>query len=116
MVALLEKDKDTIEKCIGEMETLVSQSPELYVREACRVIWKYPVMLDAEENGDYAKMTELLELDDAKTFTLKKVSTNYRLYKVAIVAGLEEEAAKHREYVIENGGDTFYKKELETAN
>lgn len=116
MVALLEKDKDTIKKCIEEMETLVSQSPELYIREAYRVISKYPAMLNAEENGDYAQMTELLKLDDAKSFTLKKVSANYRLYKVATVAGLEEEAAKHREYVIENGGDTFYKKELETAN
>ena len=116
MVALIEKDRDVINKCIEEMETLVSQSPEMYIREAYRVISKYPAMLDAEENGDYAKMSELLELDDAKTFTLKKVSANYRLYKVATVAGLEEEAAKHRGYVIENGGDTFYKKELEVAN
>lgn len=116
MVALVEKDRDVIDKCIEEMETLVSQSPEVYIREAYRVISKYPAMLDAEENGDYVKMSELLELDDAKTFTLKKVSANYRLYKVATVAGLEEEAAKHRGYVIENGGDTFYKKELEAAN
>lgn len=116
MVALIEKDRDVINKCIEEMETLVSQSPEMYIREAYRVISKYPAMLDAEENGDYAKMSELLELDDAKTFTLKKVSANYRLYKVATVAGLEEEAAKHRGYVNENGGDTFYKKELEAAN
>ena len=116
MVALIEKDRDVINKCIEEMETLVSQSPEMYIREAYHVISKYPAMLDAEENGDYAKMSELLELDDAKTFTLKKVSANYRLYKVATVAGLEEEAAKHRGYVIENGGDTFYKKELEAAN
>ena len=113
MVALLEKDSDTILKCIEEIETLVSLSPELYVREAYRVISKYPEILKAEESGDYIKMEELLESDDAKTFTLKKVSANYRLYKVAAVAGMEAEASEHRAFVIQNGGDTFYKKELE---
>jgi len=113
MVALLEKDSDTILKCIEEIETLVSLSPELYVREAYRVISKYPEILKAEESGDYIKMAELLESDDAKTFTLKKVSANYRLYKVAAVAGMEAEASEHRAFVIQNGGDTFYKKELE---
>ena len=29
---------------------------------------------------------------------------------------MEAEAAKHRAYVIEKGGDTFYKKELENVN
>ncbi len=115
MVALLEKDKETIVKCIEGMETLVSQSPEQYVREACRIISKYPEILEAEENGDYTKMTELLELDDTKTFTLKKVSANYRLYKAAVAAGMEAEASEHRSYVLQNGGDTFYKKELEAA-
>jgi hypothetical protein len=115
MVALIEKDRETVKTCIAEIETLVSQTPVQYVREAFRIISKYPEILEAEESGDYAKMMELLELDDAKSFTLKKVSTNYRLYKVAIVAGLEEEAAKHLAYVIEKGGDTFYKKELESC-
>ncbi len=115
MVALIEKDRETVKTCIEEIETLVSQTPAQYVREAFRIISKYPEILEAEESGDYAKMMELLELDDAKTFTLKKVSTNYRLYKVAIVAGLEEEASKHRAYVLEKGGDTFYKKELESC-
>ncbi len=115
MVALIEKDRETIVKCIEEIETLVSQSPEQYVREACRIISKYPEILEAEENGDYTKMTELLELDDTKTFTLKKVSANYRLYKAAVAAGMEAEASEHRSYVLQNGGDTFYKKELEAA-
>lgn len=115
MVALIEKDRETVETCIGEIETLVSQTPAQYVREAFRIISKYPEILEAEESGDYTKMMELLELDDAKTFTLKKISANYRLYKVAIVAGLEEEAAKHRAYVLEKGEDTFYKKELESC-
>lgn len=115
MVALLVKDKETIVKCIEGMETLVSQTPEQYVREACRIISKYPEILEAEENGDYAKMTELLETDNAKTFTLKKVSANYRLYKAAVAAGMEAEASEHRSYVLQNGGDTFYKKELEAA-
>jgi len=38
------------------------------------------------------------------------------LHKIAVAAGMEEEAAKHREYVVENGGDTFYKSELEAFN
>lgn len=115
MVALVEKDRETVKTCIGEIETLVSQTPAQYVREAFHIISKYPEILEAEESGDYAKMMELLELDDAKTFTLKKISANYRLYKVAIVAGLKEEASKHRAYVVEKGGDTFYKKELESC-
>lgn len=47
MVALLEKDRGTIVKCIEEIETLVSQTPEQYVQEDCRVISKYPEILEA---------------------------------------------------------------------
>ena len=75
---------------------------------------KYPLIMDAEEKGDYTKATELLQIDE-KASELVKVNINYRLYKVAKVAGLEEEAAKHRAYVLEKGGDTFYKKELENV-
>lgn len=113
---MYEKDKETIESCIAEFETLVSQSIEQYVRDAHRMIARYPDILDAEENGDYLKMTELLKTEDAKEFTLKKLTTNYRLYKVAVVAGMEKEALEHRAYVLKNSGDTFYKKELESVN
>lgn len=101
MVALMEKDTDTINSCIEELETLVSQSIEQYVRDAHRLISRYPEILEAEETGDYAKVVEIAEAnDDAKTFTPKKVASNYRLYKVAIAAGMEAEAAKHRAYVL----------------
>ena len=29
---------------------------------------------------------------------------------------MEEEAAKHRAFVLEKGGDTFYKRELESVS
>ncbi len=113
MMALYRKDKGLVEKCIKDFETLMSQCSERYISDAYKVVARYPAIMDAEESGDYVKMTELLQTDDEKDVTLKKVTANYRLYKVAKTAGLEEKAERHRTYVLEKGGETFYKKELE---
>ncbi len=116
MVALYEKDRETLGKCLNEFATIASQSSAQYITMAYDVIKRYPMILEAEENGDYANALELLKLDEKKEPVIKKVSANYRLYKVAKAAGMEAEASEHRSYVLQNGGDTFYKKELETAN
>lgn len=115
IVALYERNEETIELCKKELETAVSQMPERYAREAYSVISKYPEIMEAEENGNYDKMVLLLKTNNGQNTTLKKVSENYRLYKVAKAAGMEMEAAEHRAYVLEKGGDTFYKKELENV-
>ena len=114
MIAAYEKDKEEVAYCIKELETLMTQANSPYMTTSYNIISKYPLIMDAEEKGDYTKATELLQIDE-KASELVKVNINYRLYKVAKVAGLEEEAAKHRAYVLEKGGDTFYKKELENV-
>lgn len=114
MIASSEKDKEAVAFYVKELETLMSQANSPYMTTSYSVISKYPLIMEAEEKGDYTAATELLQIDE-KASVLKKVNINYRLYKVAKVAGLEEEAEKHRAYVLEKGGDTFYKKELENV-
>lgn len=112
MIASREKDKEAVAQYVNELEELISKAGSPYMITSYNIISKYPLIMDAEENGDYAKALELLKIDEEKDSILKKVNVNYRLYKVAKVAGLEEEADMHRAYVLEKGGDTIYKKEL----
>lgn len=115
MVASREKDKKAVEHYVKELEALMSQANSPYMTTSYSIISRYPLILEAEEKGDYAKALELLATNE-KDSLLKKVNVNYRLYKVAMAAGMEEEASKHRAFVLENGGDTFYKRELEGVN
>ena len=115
MIKAQEKDKEAVAFYVKELETLMSQANSPYMTTSYNTISKYHLIMEAGETGDYAKATELLQTDE-KASVLKRVNINYRLYKVAKVAGMEAEAAKHRAYVIEKGGDTFYKKELENVN
>lgn len=113
MVSLYEKDKEAVKCCVNELKTLMSQANTPYMTQAYKVISNYPLILEAEENGEYSNALELLKINNETEPMLKKVNVNYRLYKVAKVAGMEAEASKHRTFVLEHGGDTFYKKELE---
>ncbi len=115
MVVARDKDKEAVAQCIKELETLMAQRKTSYMTVSYDIISRYPMIMEAEEKGDYAKAVELLPLDE-KDSRLKRVNVNYRLYKVAMIAGMDAEAAKHREYVLENGGDTVYKRELEVSN
>ncbi|MBQ7766331.1 MAG: hypothetical protein IJ397_05775 [Lachnospiraceae bacterium] len=115
MIAGYEKDLETVKNCISEMEALRAGKKTPYTTMAYEIISQYPLIIDAEERGDYAKALELLPIKEEYS-TLKQVNINYRLHKIAAAAGMEEEATKHREYVVENGGDTFYKSELEDFN
>lgn len=113
MIASRDKDKEAVVQYVNELEEIISKAGSPYMITSYNIISKYPLIMEAEEKGDYIKALELLKINEEKDSILKKVNVNYRLYKVAMVAGMEEEAAKHRAFVVENGGDTIYKKEFE---
>ena len=50
-----EENKEMIALCKEEMETLTSQTPEQYVRNANAAISKCPEIIEAEKMGDYDK-------------------------------------------------------------
>lgn len=111
-IALYEKDREAIESYINEFGELLSQVNTPYMEESYNRMLNYPLILEVEENGDYTKALEFM-VEKEKGPLLYNVSVHYRLYNVAKSAGMQEEALKHRAFVLENGGDTFYKKELE---
>ncbi len=114
MLARFNMDKEAVESCIKELEAIIPQINTLYITKSYAKVSKYPLMMEVEANGDYAKALELLQ-EDENTSELERLGINYRLYKIAKVAGMEE-ASKHRAFVLEKGGDTFYKRELESVS
>ncbi len=112
MIAMREKDKEKVKYYVNELEKLLPKTNAPYLTTAYKVVSQYPLLMEAEENGDYAKAKELLEKKDDELM-YQKVGINYRLHKVAKAAGMEEEAEKHRAFVLANGGDTYFKKELQ---
>ena len=112
IIARREMDKESEEQYIRELEKLMTQVNTPVLIKAYENICKYPLIMEAEENGDYSKALELMEEYENENL-LAKVSRNYGLYKIAKNAGLEAETSKHRAFVLEHGGDTFYKRELE---
>lgn len=114
IIAGYEMDRETVERCIKELEELMPQVEKTNKTQEYESIKSILPKMDAEEKGDYAKAKELMTLSENAT-KLDKVRINYGLYKVAKVAGLDDEATKHRDFVLENGGDTFYKRELESV-
>lgn len=112
VIALYEKDREAIKSYINEFGELLSQVNTPYMEESYNRMLNYPLILEVEENGDYTKALEFI-VEKEKAPLLYNVSVHYRLYNVAMSAGMQEEALKHRAFVLENGGDTFYKKELE---
>ena len=111
MEARIRMDKEGVKQCIEELETIMPQIKKPYIIKTYDTILKYPLSIEVEEKGDYAKALELVK-EDEKEGLFMKVSRNYRLYKVAKVAGMNQEAQGHRAFVIENGGDTMYSREL----
>jgi len=114
IIAGYEMDREIVERCIKELEELMPRVEKTNKTQEYESIKSILPKMDAEEKGDYAKAKELMILSENAT-QLDKVRINYGLYKVAKVAGLDDEAAKHRDFVLENGGDTFYKRELESV-
>ena len=114
-IARYEMDKAGVEQYTKELQMLIPQMNTPYINKLYDAILKYPLYMEVEENCDYARALELLK-EEPNDPLLKKVSRSHRLCKIAISAGLDDEAAKHRAFVLENGGDTFYRRELEKKN
>lgn len=107
------QDAEKLNKYVEEMNALIADKKVMMVMQvASQRAYKYPALLEAEQKGDYEAVHEMLDPNDEIDPRLKLVTDYYRLYKVAKVAGMEEVAAEHRAFVLENGGDTYYKKEL----
>ncbi len=115
MVARIRMDKEAVNACIKELDALMPNIKTPYIIKTYDTISKYPIGMETEEKGDYDKAKELIKQDE-KQGTLLKLSANYRLYKVAIAAGMNDKAKEHRDFIIKNGGDTFFKKELINEN
>ena len=115
MVARIGMDKEKVNDCIKELDAVMPNIKTPYIIKTYDTISKYPIGIEAEEKGDYHKAKELIKQDE-KQGTLLKLSANYRLYKVAIAAGMNDKAKEHRAFIIKNGGDTFFKKELINEN
>lgn len=113
-IARYEMDKSGVEQYTQELQMLIPQVNTPYITKLYEGISKYPLYMEIEEKCDYARALELLK-DEPNDPLLQKVSRNYRLCKIAMSAGLNDEAAKHRAFVLENGGDTFYRRELENC-
>ena len=111
-IARYEMDKSGVEQYTRELEMLIPKVNTPYITKLHEAILKYPMYMEVEESCDYARAEELLK-EEPNDSLLKKVSRSYRLCKIAMSAGLDEKAEKHRDFVLENGGDTFYRRELE---
>lgn len=114
-IARYKMDKSGVEECTRELEKLIPQVNTPYITKLYEGILKYPLYMEVEESCDYARAVELLK-EEPNDPLLQKVSRSYRLCKIAMSAGLDDEAAKHRAFVLENGGDTFYRRELEVSS
>lgn len=111
-IARYEMDKSGVEQYTRELQMLIPQVNTPYITKLYEGILKYPLYMEVEESCDYARALEILR-EEPNESLLQKVSRSYRLCKIAMSAGLNDEAQKHRAFVLENGGDTFYRRELE---
>lgn len=111
-IARYKMDKNGVEQYTRELEMLIPKVNTPYITKLHEAILKYPMYMEVEESCDYARAEELLK-EEPNDSLLKKVSRSYRLCKIAMSAGLDEKAEKHGAFVLENGGDTFYRRELE---
>ncbi len=111
-IARCEMDKGRVWYHIKEIENILTQSHLPRNNKVYENVTKYPLFMEVEEKGDYAKALELMR-ENEKDSMINKVSRSYRLYKIAKAAGLEAEASNHRAFVLEHGGDTFFRRELE---
>ena len=107
-------DIDGLERHIAQIRTLSkdikSSSPEL------RFLYSEALQLPryAYLEMDHAYQTmynELLE-DDKGATMLRRVEKAYRLVGLAAKLGMREKEQEYRQFVLENGGTTFFKREL----
>ncbi len=110
--AFYKKEMETLESCIEKLAQMASQNATPFVSSTYNVASNYPEILRMEESLDYAGALQLLSKEEYNREILSKVSSNYRLYRIAKAAGMEQEAAQHKDYVLANGGDSFYRKDI----
>lgn len=111
--AFYKKETETLESCIEQLGQMAAQNATPFIRPTYNMASEYPEILKFQENLDYAGALELLSKEEYNRETLSKVSSNYRLYRIAKDVGMEQEAARHKEFVLANGGDSFYCKNIE---
>lgn len=110
--AFYKKDTEAMQSGIEQLAQMASQNATPFVGRTYSAAASYPQILKLEENSDYAGALELLSKEEYNRETLSKVSSNYRLYRIAKAVGMEQEAARHKEFVLANGGDSFYRKSI----
>lgn len=73
-----------------------------------------PVLSQIEKEKDYARGYEIFCAWNEKSRSmLQKVMANYKMYQMAKGMGDEVKAEEHRRFVLEHGGTTSMKRELE---
>jgi len=111
-IARCEMDKERVWYYIKEIENIMSQAHLPRNNKVYQNVIKYPLFIELEETGNYAKALELMGANEKEPM-VNKVSRNYRLYRIAKTAGLDAEAVKHRDFVLEHGGDTFFRRYID---
>lgn len=115
ILAYQQKDVNALTAHAKALEELLKTHKEISMQIPCEKALKYPALLDLKERGEYEAVHGLLSSYSTaqKVPVMTKVINNYCLYHTAKAAGMEKEAAEHKAFVLEYGGTTFYKKELE---
>lgn len=78
------------------------------MRVLCQDVLQYPVVLDLENKGEYQTIYEMYQNIYGGQGMLSQVKQNYMLYRMAEKLGMEEEARKYKDFIIEHGGSLFY--------
>lgn len=112
-VAFNRKEKENLESCITLLAQMASQNQTPFVTDSYSNVSKSMEILKLEESLDYAGALQLFSQEEYNREMFSKVSASYCLYRIAKGAGMEQEAAQHKEFVIVNGGDSFYRKRIE---
>ncbi len=100
-------------KRINKEERITPDILQIYRSGA--VIYELASKWDMEEYEALLKMLEKVATAPEVT-NLARVRASYYAYRVAQKMGDKEKEQTYKNYVIENGGTTFYKKELASAN
>lgn len=73
---------------------------------------QYPILLQLEHQGSYELIYEMYRLGKSSSM-LAMVKRNYYMHQAAMGMGNYESAEVHRDFVLANGGDFWYKKNLQ---
>lgn len=79
---------------------------------------QYPILLAMEKDGAWQQAYDMLRQTNtaykpSASSMLSQVKNNYLLYRMAKGMGDEQCATYHRDFVLQNGGSLWYKREIE---